>query len=120
MVEPQSEGREETSSTPQQSEARKRYWDAKFLASNAFLILFAAVAAYLEYSVYPQIMSGPGGFGETNVNIHLSFLTFRIDATRCGLTGCPTLVGVPSLDFFQLFLIAIVLINVVHYARYWR
>ncbi len=74
----------------------------------------ALVAAYLEYSVYPAIMNQ--SFGETGILLRLSPLTFRLDGTRCYQT-CQTLVGIPSLDFFQIFLIALVAVNLAHFFR---
>jgi len=92
----------------------RRYWDGRFILVNLILMALALVAAYLEYSVYPAIMNQ--SFGETGILLRLSPLTFRLDGTRCYQT-CQTLVGIPSLDFFQIFLIALVAVNLAHFFR---
>ncbi len=76
----------------------------------AILALLALIAAYLQYVYYPSVLLS-GQFGETNISLHLSFLTFQIDATR----GSEFVPGIPSLDFFQVFVIAAVLLNLSRY-----
>lgn len=99
------------------------YWSAKFIATNGILLLLALVAGYLEYVAYPALMTGStppfgDGFGESNVVLNLSFLTYRFTATNpnCGSSGC-TLVGVPAFDFCQGLIYLVILINVAHFIR---
>ena len=99
---------------PKSGTAAQKYWDGRFVIINAILLLLALVAGYLEYSVYPAIMSQ--NFGETGILLRLSPLTFRLDGTRC-FQSCQSLVGIPSLDFFQIFVIALVVINLAHFFR---
>ena len=64
-----------------------RYWSTKFVLINVTLILLAIIAAYLQYVAYPALMTAPtpanggNGFGETNVVLNLSFLTFQSNST---------------------------------------
>ncbi len=99
---------------------RVRYWDAKFLAINSILILIIAVAAYLQYGLYPSLMSS-SGYGESNLTLVLSFLTYRFDFNRCAAT-CPgpRLSGVPALDFVQIFVIVLVLVHISHFLAFRR
>jgi hypothetical protein len=96
---------------------RERYWSIGFSVLNAILVVLAGAAAYLEYSVYPTIMTQ--SFGETGPSLHLSILTFQWDATRCQQV-CSSIPGVLALDFFQVFVIALVLVNLSHYLRLRR
>ncbi|MHB8568218.1 MAG: hypothetical protein ACYC7D_09165 [Nitrososphaerales archaeon] len=99
----------------EQSAKVPHYWDTKFLILESLIVIIIAAAAYLQYYVYPSIMLG-AGFGESNITLVLSFLTFRYDVNRCGLT-CPgsRLTGVPALDFVQLFVIVLIILNISHY-----
>ncbi len=90
----------------------------RFVITNVVFLLLALVTAYLEYVVYSSVISGDfPNFGEHNVSLNLSVLTFQYDATRCygSSTNCPRLQGVQSLDFFQIFVLAIVFYNLVHF-----
>jgi hypothetical protein len=83
-------------------------------------LALAGIAAYLEYYLYPLVMARPIyslsglGFGETDISLKLSFLTFQYTATRCMGATCTRLVGIQAFDFFQLAVIIVVLINVFH------
>ena len=101
---------------PSNQAKARRYWDSRFLATNGILLLMAAVAAYLEYSVYPVIITQT--YGETNPSLVLSFLTFRWNATNCRNVPCVRLQGLPALDFFQIFILALVFVNLLHFLGY--
>jgi hypothetical protein len=94
------------------------YWNAKFILINIIILILAIVAAYLQFVAYPALLTAPqssGGYGETNVVLNLSFLTFRIDATAdCGGSTCQ-LKGVPAFDFFQAMIYLLIIVNVVHF-----
>ena len=92
---------------------KARYWDGKFVATNIILLLIAAIAAYLEYSVYPAIMTQ--SFGETGLSLQLSALIFRWNAISCIYGSCKQILGVQALDFFQIFVLAIIFVNLSHY-----
>ena len=96
------------------AERKSRYWDGRFVALNLIVLLLAAVAAYLEYSVYPSIMTGT--YGEINPSLHLSVLTFTWDAVKCS-QSCVTIPGLPALDFFQIFILIVILFNLSHLRR---
>jgi len=89
------------------------YWDGKFVALNVILLFLAAIAAYLEYSVYPAIMVQT--FGETKPTLQISVLTFRWNAVSCTHSPCSAVPGVQALDFFQIFVLAVVLVNLSHF-----
>ena len=91
----------------------KRYWDGKFVALNLILLFLAAIAAYLEYVAYTAIMTQT--YGETGLSLQLSFLTFRWNAVSCLHGSCGQVPGVQALDFFQIFVIALILVNISHY-----
>jgi hypothetical protein len=90
------------------------------------LVVIAAVVAYLEYDAYPTIMAGHP-FYESDITLHLAPFTYAYNAIRC-VRGTPTTVancselggtiqtihGIPALDFFQLFVVIIVLANIYH------
>lgn len=97
-------------SAPASGNLRKSYWDARFVLTIAFLGLLALIAAYLQYVYYPSLLLS-NQFVETNVSLHLSFLTFQFDATR----GTELVPGIPSLDFFQVLIVSIILLNISHY-----
>ena len=86
---------------------------ASLSRSCVILLLLAAIAAYLEYSVYPAIMTQ--SFGETGLSLQLSVLTFRWNAVSCISGNCKQIPGVQALDFFQIFVLALVLVNLSHY-----
>ena len=88
---------------------RKSFWDARFVVTVFILALLALIAAYLQYLTYPALLSNQ--FGETNISIQLSFLTFQVNAVR----GSEAVPGIASLDFFQLFLIVTILIGLSHF-----
>lgn len=111
------------------STVKQRYWSLKFAITNLILVFLAAIAAYLEYVAYPALMtqvnnfsggSGPFGFGETIRSLKLSFLTYQYNVTRCYPAPCTSLAGLPSFDFFQMFILAIVIINIVHFYNVTR
>ena len=95
--------------------SRKHFVDARMVIINSVLGLLAIISGYLEYVVYPSIISS--NFGETNVRLNLSFLSFRFYATRCEGGFCPRLAGVPAFDFFQLFVYLIILYNAVKFIQ---
>jgi hypothetical protein len=102
---------------------RERYWDGKFILTNVILVLLAVVAGYLQYVVYPALMTSPTppagyGFGETNVVLTLSFLTFQFSATNpnCLTPGC-VLKGVPAFDFCQALIYLAVVFGLARYVR---
>lgn len=104
--------------------SRKKYWTGNFILTNAMLLLMALVAGYLEYIAYPALVSSPSfpygtGFGETNVVLNLSFLTFQLTATNtttCATANC-VLKGVPAFDLCQALVYLVILINLVHFVR---
>ena len=106
------------SEMPRQS-GEQRYWNPRFILLNVTLFLLAIASAYLEYVAYPALMIAPynpidpsAGFGEHNVVLKLSFLTFQYFSTsRSG----QYLVGVPAFDFFQAFVYVIIIVNLVHF-----
>jgi hypothetical protein len=92
---------------------RKRpFLTSRLLFVDFVLLLLSVVAGYAEYVVYPQIMENV--FGETNVTLSISFLTFRYTAFRINRT----IVGVPAFDFFQFFLYAAIVYTVLKYIEY--
>ena len=95
-----------------------RYWDGKFVATNAILLLLSAIAAYLQYSVYPAIITQE--YGETNVALHISLLTYSWSATKCIGGICARLAGLWALDFFQIFILAVFLLNISRFISMWR
>jgi len=104
---------------------KESYWSRKFALINAILLLLALVAGYLEYVAYPALMTSPPppsgyGFGETNVVLTLSWLTYQFSATNpnCLTPGC-VLKGIPAFDLCQGLIYLVVLINLVHLIRVW-
>ena len=98
--------------------SRAAFWTTKQIVLDSFLIVFAIIAAYLQYYFYPLVMSRPAvfgnGFGETNITLKLSFLTFQYVATRCTNSSCVRLAGIPAFDFFQAILLMFIVVNLVH------
>jgi len=92
---------------------KTRYWNGSFIVMNVIFLLLAAIAAYLEYSVYPAIMTQ--SYGETGLSLHLSVLTFNWNAVSCLSASCKQVPGVQALDFFQIFLLVFVLMNLSHF-----
>jgi hypothetical protein len=79
---------------------KKPFLTSRLLFVDLVLLILSVVAGYAQYIVYPQIMEN--AFGETNLMLSISFLTFRYTAFRIDRT----IVGVPAFDFFQFFLYA--------------
>ncbi|MGI0078791.1 MAG: hypothetical protein ACRECH_04135 [Nitrososphaerales archaeon] len=96
--------------TESSTSSRKGFWDPRFVLTIGILSFLALIAAYLQYLYYPSVLLS-NQFGETNVSVHLSFLTFQVNATR----GVEVVPGIPSLDFFQFFVIVIILVSLSHY-----
>jgi hypothetical protein len=101
----------------------EKYWSSKFILTNVILLLLAGVAGYLEYVAYPALMTSPFppngyGFGETNVVLNLSFLTFQLSAvnSNCASSICPVK-GIPAFDFCQALIYLVILVNLVHFVR---
>jgi hypothetical protein len=100
-----------------------RYWTPKQILTDAVILALGGAAAYLQYYLYPLVMARPLnstaglGFGETNISLKFSFLTFQYTATRCIGGNCTRLVGIPSFDFFQALIISLVILNIVHFAN---
>jgi hypothetical protein len=75
----------------------------------------------LQYYLYPLIMSRAAntssglGFGETDIRLKFSLLTFQYTATRCNSFSCTRLVGIPAFDFFQAIIVALVVVNLLHF-----
>ncbi len=101
----------------------ERYWEGKFILTNAVVLLLALVAGYLEYVAYPALMTAPvppagTGFGESNVVLSLSFLTFQLSATNPNCTGGPCfLKGEPAFDFCQALIYLVILMNLARFVR---
>jgi len=116
----ESEGREQLDSNPIKDSG---YWTPKFVVLNITILFLAIVAGYLQYVAYPALLSapmitsggnGPFGFGETNVVLNLSFLTFQINAVgNCSGNSCE-LRGVPAFDFCQAMVYLVIIVNVIH------
>jgi len=71
--------------------------------------------------VYAAIISGDyPNFGEQNLTLKLSILTYKYDAARCyfSSTNCPHLSGVPALDFFQIFVIVVIAYNITYFLSF--
>lgn len=104
--------------------AKKKYWTGNFILTNVVVLFLALVAGYFEYVAYPALMSGPSfpygaGFGETNVVLNLSFLTFQVTATNtitCATPNC-VLKGIPAFDFCQALVYLVILMNLAHFVR---
>jgi hypothetical protein len=97
--------------------AVRGYWNGKFVLINVTILLLALVAGYLQYAVYPGVLSAPvpaGGYGESNPVLILSFLTFQINATGNCLGGTCVLRGVPAFDFCQAMIFLLIIVNIVH------
>ena len=90
------------------------FWTTKQIVFDFFLMVFATIAAYLQYYFYPLIISGPSGFSETNITLKFSFLTFQYISTRCTNFSCARLVGIPAFDFFQAIVLILVAFNLLH------
>ncbi len=101
--------------------APSRFWTLKHIVTNVIILAFACVAAYLQFYLYPLIMSRPIGspsglgFGETNISLHFSVLTYHYVATRCMGSSCTRLVGVADFDFVQALILVLVLVNILHF-----
>lgn len=107
------------STTPFAQAKSQPYWDRRFSISSLVIALLAIVAAYLQYSVYPAIMSNQ--FGETNISLHISFFTYMLDAQKCtGFNSCQLIQGLPSFDFAQLFAALFILTQVYHLLKIRR
>ena len=116
------------SENSQRSEAfqvvREKYWSGRFILTNLVIVLLAIMAGYLQYVAYPALMTGSSlsgaGFGETNVVLSLSFLTFQFSATdpnsNCASSGC-VLKGVPAFDFCQALIYLLILVDLVRIVR---
>jgi hypothetical protein len=91
----------------------------RFAVTAFILAVLGVVAAYLQYIVYPSIMSNK--FGETQIQLHLSFLTYWYSAKNCVVSAsCFNIPGLPAFDFAQLFFILLAAMIVLHFAKYWR
>ena len=112
---------EPNNSTVSAAFANRRFWTVRQIATNSVFMVLAIVAAYLQYYLYPLVMSRPLysltglGFGESDISLKFSFLTFQYTATRCMGSNCTRLVGINAFDFFQLIIIILVIINVLHF-----
>jgi hypothetical protein len=114
---------EESSGQQEQRSKPEKYWSGKFIFTNLIILLLATLAGYLQYIAYPALMTSAtppvgSGFGETNVVLTISFLTFQFSATNpnCTNPGC-VLKGVPAFDFCQALLYLVILVNLVHFIR---
>ena len=98
-------------------QADPKYWNAKFVLINLTVVILAIIAGYLQYVAYPAVLSASvasGGYGESNVVLNLSFLTFQINAVgNCSGTNCE-LRGVPAFDFCQAMIFLLIIVNLVH------
>ena len=104
--------------TIDQPVAISRFWTGKQVATNVVILALASLAAYLQYYLYPLVMARPlgsFGFGETNISLKFSFLTFQYIATRCVGGTCKPLTGVPAFDFFQAMIALLIFVNVLQY-----
>lgn len=91
----------------------------RFALTSLVLAVLALLSVYLEYVVYPSIMSSQ--YGETEIQLHLSILTYWFSAKNCVVSSsCLNIPGVPAFDFVQLFLLLLVLTLVYHFARSGR
>jgi hypothetical protein len=97
--------------------ANPRYWTWKAIATDASLIVLAIVSAYLQYVAYPALMASTP-YNETSISLNVSFLTYQYYAVRCGPQFCQNLSGVPALDFFQLFVLILVAVNILRFRSY--
>jgi len=111
------DGKEPMVGSPPKS---SKFWSMKFVGLNLILILLAVIAGYLQYVAYPALMTAPtlanggNGFGESNVVLNLSFLTFQLNATgTCSNSPC-LLKGVPAFDFCQAMIYLVIVVNLVH------
>jgi hypothetical protein len=106
--------------TSKESRSRlvRRYWNTRHLITNGVMIFLAGISAYLQYAFYPSILNLPP-YLETSINLHLAPFLYSYDAMRCtnvvGGSECQTIIGVPSLDFFQIFSVAIILWDLFEY-----
>ena len=96
-------------------ESQRKFFGIRLVMVDTILGALALIAGYLQYVVYPSIISN--NFGETSVNLNLSFLTFRYYATRCDGGYCPRLAGVPAFDFFQLFVYLLMLYTAIRFIQ---
>jgi hypothetical protein len=103
--------------------SKEKFWTFKFLLTNLILLLLAAIAGYLQYVAYPALLTSQlppngNGFGETNVVLNLSFLTFQLNAvnSNCSSAVCP-IKGVPAFDFCQAVIYLIILLNLVRFIQ---
>lgn len=91
-----------------------RFARARFVVVNLILGLLALVAGYFEFYSYPSLLIS---YGETNLSLHVSFLTYSFSATRCYGVNCTHLTGVPAFDFFQFFIYAIIVYTILQFIR---
>lgn len=91
----------------------RSFWTGKHTATTIILGILALIVAYLQYFLYPALMTGPE-FGLKNVTINFSFLTFQYSVTRCEYSSCVRQVGVPAFDIFQAIILITVVMNMVH------
>ena len=95
-----------------------RFWTGKQVVTNAVILALASLAAYLQYYLYPLVMARPlssFGFGETNISLKFSILTFQYIATRCVGGTCKPLTGIPAFDFFQALIVLLIFVNVLQF-----
>ena len=111
------DGKEPMAGSPPKS---SKFWSMKFVLLNVTLMLLSVVAGYLQYVAYPALMTAPtlanggNGFGESNVVLNLSFLTFQLNAIgTCSNSPC-LLKGVPAFDFCQAMIYLVIVVNLVH------
>jgi hypothetical protein len=93
--------------------------NVRFLLTTLTLAVLGFLAIYLQYVVYPSIMSNV--YGETQIQLHLSFLTYWYSAKNCVVSSsCLSIAGVPAFDFAQLFFIILAVTTIFHLAKTWR
>ncbi len=91
----------------------------RFALTTLILAILGFLAIYLQYVLYPSIMSNT--YGETQIQLHLSFLTYWFSARNCVVsTSCLSIAGVPAFDFAQLFFILLAATITFHFAKNWR
>ncbi len=96
-------------------ESQRQFFGLRLVMVDIILGALALIAGYLQYVVYPSIISND--FGETGLSLKLSFLTFRYYASRCDGGYCPRLAGVPAFDFFQLFVYLLILYTTIRFIQ---
>jgi len=99
------------------------FWAGKFVLTNIVILVLALLAGYLQYVAYPALMTGAAppngtGFGESNVVLSLSFLTFQLSATNPNCLGGPCFLrGVQAFDFCQALVYLVILVNLARFVR---